>query len=106
MTQWSPEWYGLDGLPISYEEANELIGDIKARTVGYDELEIDGEQVEVSTVFLVLDHSLTAEEHTPVLFETLVSGGPHDMEVWRYATREDAVAGHAEVLAQLRRHAQ
>lgn len=51
----------------------------------------------VSTVFLGLDHSFTDDE-TPVLWETMIFGGPHDMYQDRYTSREDAVAGHAKAV--------
>lgn len=46
----------------------------------------------VSTVFLGLDHSFTHGE--PVLWETMIFGGPHDGFQDRYTSRQDAVAGH------------
>lgn len=52
---------------------------------------------EVSTVFLGLDHSFAGS--TPILFETMVLGGEHDGEQWRYATWAEAEAGHARIVA-------
>lgn len=46
----------------------------------------------VSTVFLGLDHRFG--EGPPLLFETMVFGGPLDGEMDRYETWEDAVEGH------------
>lgn len=54
----------------------------------------DGD-ITVSTVFLQLDHSFGDEE--PVLFETLVFGGPHDGYMQRYHTWDEAINGHKEV---------
>ena len=51
-------------------------------------------EAEVSTVFLGLDHSPGAS--VPLLYETLIFGGPHDGESERYATKEQAQKGHAE----------
>ena len=59
------------------------------RRVGLDEN--DG-GVRVSTVFLGLDHGFGRGE--PVLFETMVFGGSHDGDQKRYATWDEAVAGH------------
>ena len=50
-------------------------------------------QVRVSTVFLGLDHQFG--DGPPLLFETMVFGGEHDQEQWRYSTWDEAVAGHA-----------
>lgn len=49
----------------------------------------------VSTVFLGLDHSF---EHgaEPVLWETMIFGGPHDNYQDRYTSYDAAVAGHAK----------
>ena len=53
--------------------------------------------VRVSTVFLGLDHNF-GREGPPILFETMVFGGPLDGEQWRYETWEQAEAGHKEVM--------
>lgn len=49
--------------------------------------------VKVSTVFLGLDHRF-GTRGAPLLFETMVFGGPHDGEQDRYSTRAEALAGH------------
>ena len=46
----------------------------------------------VSTVFLGLDHSFGSGP--PLLWETMIFGGPLDGDEWRYASRSEAVAGH------------
>jgi len=46
----------------------------------------------VSTVFLGLDHQFG--EGRPILFETMVFGGPHDGEQDRYSTWVEAAVGH------------
>ena len=46
----------------------------------------------VSTVFLGIDHAFG--EGRPVLYETLVRGGPLDEKMERYWTRAQAVEGH------------
>jgi hypothetical protein len=55
--------------------------------------------VRVSTVFLGLDHSFGRGE--PLLFETMVFGGPLDQEQDRYPTWNDAVRGHAMMLEKV-----
>lgn len=47
----------------------------------------------VSTVFLGLDHNLSPGG-LPVLWETMVFGGPLDGAMDRYCRREDALTGH------------
>lgn len=54
----------------------------------------------VSTVFLTVDHGFG--RGAPVLFETMVFGGDHDGEQWRYRSWDDAEAGHRAVVDALR----
>jgi hypothetical protein len=49
--------------------------------------------VEVSTVFLGLNHSWLPGAR-PILFETMIFGGPHDMYQERYTNIELAEEGH------------
>lgn len=51
--------------------------------------------VDVSTVFLGLDHSF-GDGPPPILWETMIFGGPHDDYSERYASYDDAVVGHAK----------
>jgi hypothetical protein len=53
------------------------------------------EHVYVSTVFLGLDHNYLGEGG-PILFETMVFGGPFDHEQERYKTWAEAEAGHKQ----------
>lgn len=55
----------------------------------------------ISTVFLGLDHSFV-EGAIPILYETMVFGGPLDGEMERYATRTGALYGHAKMLKRAR----
>lgn len=57
-------------------------------------------EARVSTVFLGLDHSFGSG--APLLFETMIFGGPHDQEQWRYPTWDEAVAGHRRAVALAR----
>jgi hypothetical protein len=58
----------------------------------------------ISTVFLGLDHN-HGGVGPPILFETMVFGGPLDRECQRYATWDEAEAGHAEMVARVCRRA-
>ncbi len=53
----------------------------------------------VSTVFLALDHSFG--NGPPILFETMVFGGPLDQETNRYATMEEAKQGHINMVKRV-----
>jgi len=71
--------------------------DRTVRRVAYDELPGD---VTVSTVFLGLDHSFG--HGPPILWETMIFGGPHDQYQERYMSRADAMEGHAKALTLAR----
>lgn len=68
------------------------------RHIGQD----DREGIRISTVFLGIDHGfgwldMTSQEladYKPVLWETMVFGGPLDQEQWRYDDLEKAKKGH------------
>lgn len=59
---------------------------------------IDAPGAHVSTVFLGMDHG-RGSDGKPVLYETLVFGGPLDSEMWRYRTWAEAEAGHLAAVA-------
>jgi hypothetical protein len=50
----------------------------------------------VSTVFLALDHNLG--DGPPLLWETMIFGGPHHGFQDRYTTRAAAEAGHLDAI--------
>lgn len=52
--------------------------------------------IRVSTVFLGLDHSFSGGP--PLIFETMIFGGPNDGYQNRYSTWDEAVAGHKSAI--------
>jgi len=68
--------------------------EINDRIIGKTKI---SEEIKVSTVFLGVDHADTPEG-PPVLFETMVFGGPNDQETQRYCTVKQARDGHAEMV--------
>jgi len=58
------------------------------------------QDVRVSTVFLGLDHNFS-DDGPPVLFETMVFGGPEDGYGRRYSSWSDADRGHTEVVVRV-----
>ena len=56
--------------------------------------------VVVSTVFLGLHHGRAFGSGRPILFETMIFGGPHDQDQARYSTWTEATAGHAVMCAK------
>jgi hypothetical protein len=69
------------------------------RTVGYTQIT---SEIRVSTIFLGADHRLLGEG-PPILFETIVFGGPCDNEMWRYSSWDDAETGHASAVRKVRK---
>lgn len=58
-------------------------------------------EVKISTVFLGLDHNYSGIGE-PILFETMIFGGPHDQYQDRYTTKEEALIGHQKALDLVR----
>lgn len=56
-------------------------------------------KIEVSTVFLGLNHNWG--DGAPILFETMVFKNGDSRGMWRYATWDEAVAGHKKVVEEL-----
>jgi|SRR6185503_9265685 len=69
--------------------------DFEGRRVACDEIG----DVRVSTVFLGLDHQYG--DGPPLLFETMVFGGPLDGEMDRYSTWDEAAAGHVAMTVRV-----
>ena len=57
--------------------------------------------VQVSTVFLGLDHRFNLQG-PPIVFETMVFGGEFDQYQERYSSWEEAENGHAEILQRVK----
>jgi hypothetical protein len=93
------EWYGLDANknvigPIAVGSPEYKASQAESyRRVGRTQVT---SECMVSTVFLGLDHGYTPGP--PVVFETMVFGGPMDGECERYCTWAEAVEGHARMV--------
>lgn len=73
----------------------------KDRTIDYTVIKEPTKRrpgIHVSTVFLGIDHNFS-DEGLPVLFETMVFGGPYDEHCERYITRGKALRGHRKWVA-------
>lgn len=60
-------------------------------------LDVVGE-IEVSTIFIGLDHRFLEVTAKPVLWETMIFGGEHDQYQERYSSYEDALHGHEKAV--------
>lgn len=93
-------YYKLDGHDVveaTQKEMCAMMEDAESRKVAWTK--IGG--VNVSTVFLCIDHNLMGEG-PPVLFETMIFGGPLDQEQERYVTWDEAVAGHEAMVQRVK----
>jgi hypothetical protein len=75
-----------------------LAADSTLRDVSKTVYEIRGETVEVSTVHIGIDYGF-GRTPRPLIFETMVFGGPLNERCVRYATQTEAVVGHLEMCA-------
>ena len=93
-------YYDRDGQPISQDEWIERWG----RGIDYRQVaRTTVDESDVSTVWLGLDHGFGRGR--PLIFETMVFGGPLSDECWRYSTECEALAGHAKMVERLRDNA-
>jgi hypothetical protein len=81
-------YYDRQLRPISRDEFPGVLE--QERHVDYTDL---GKLGRVSTVFLALNHAF--RPGPPILFETMIFGGPMDQYMDRYYTEEEARKGHA-----------
>jgi hypothetical protein len=65
--------------------------------VAFDDLE---ERGEVSTVFVGIDYNFS-DDGPPILWESLVSGGPFANQRQRYCSQPEALAGHRAIVQLL-----
>jgi len=100
-----PRHYGLDGEPISMRHWGYLV-ESKRRILRQEYI---GDYW-ISTVHIGIDHGWHSER--PLIFETMVfkGGSPErlgdDVETRRYSTWQEALAGHEELLNEVRLLAQ
>jgi hypothetical protein len=95
-------YYDRSGNVISFEEYVRLHSPEYQRV-----LLTEYGDVKVSTVWLGIDHRFGfGDEPSPIIFETMVFGGERDEWHWRYATEQEARAGHAEVCSVVFRDVQ
>jgi len=85
-------FYDWLGQPITLEQWTRLFED--ERHIGYDQIG----DVRISTVWLGLDHRLLGHG-PPLIFETMIFGGDHDQDCWRYSSEYEARKGHDRALA-------
>jgi hypothetical protein len=88
--------FDKNGRVMTIQEWGEKMRDIAYRRIDFDEVE----HLEVSTVWLGLDHSTGSGP--PVIFETRVFGDGEPCVQRRYVTLAEAKSGHVEIVRDLR----
>ena len=83
--------YILEGKTIKEAELMEWANWYKKANRHVNKTKISDE-INVSTIFLGVDYSFGGD--IPILFETMIFGGEHDQYQERYATWDEAEAGH------------
>jgi hypothetical protein len=97
-----PVFYVLDGhTPVAVDDMDAWARMMEGeRHVAFDEV---APGVEVSTVFLGVDHNFSGRG-PPLLFETMVFSEDDGGETHRYSTWQEAEDGHKAVADRLRRN--
>lgn len=107
------EYYDRQGQPITMMEWAELMEEKyaarRAGDNGWTKPEADPSRVgfdqvgdvKVSTVWLGLDHGWGGGP--PLIFETMIFGGEHDQECYRYSTQAEALASHRDIVRRLQK---
>jgi hypothetical protein len=98
------EFYDLDGEAVSYEKWAEIFAGNDRFLVG-DRIPERG--VKVSTVWIGLAWALEIEDgERPLIFETMAfedrDDAWDDLGCWRWASREEALNGHAKIVDDIR----
>lgn len=91
------DYYNRRGEPMTMEEW----------AVGFEESDrkvarTHINDIQISTVWLGLDHNYGANG-PPLIFETMIFGGPYDEYQARYSTEKEALAGHVKAVALVER---
>jgi hypothetical protein len=89
-------YYDRNGKPMELMEWVRVWGPAEDRRVGNDHIG----DVDISTVWIGLDHQ--CGDGPPLIFETMVFGGPYNEYTERYTTEAQARRGHKRIVARLR----
>lgn len=100
-----PRWFDPDGNVIGVRQADFLLA--IPHWLAVTILQTSTGPIKVSTVFLSMDHAMTAigfpgEPGPPVVWETMIFGGPHSLQRWRGSDRTQAAAQHVHAVDWLR----
>lgn len=93
-------YYNREGKPINLHDWALQFEQHENRIVATKVLRRrSGQQIMISTVWVGVDRSFSANPHAkPLIFETAISGGPLSGEVVYYSSEEKARAGHEAII--------
>lgn len=91
-------YYDKNGKPLNMIQWGELFQNPDYKIVKRDQIG----DVKVYTVWLGMDHGFLNE--LPIIFETMVFGGEFDQYQERYATEQEALAGHKKIVGRVNAH--
>lgn len=99
------KFYDMDGRPISLDDFGQRYPNLEDRRVGFDFIDPEHpDQGYVSTLLIGFDmtrYAATPTSH-PSIFETMEFPITPSSVHQRYATKEEAEAGHAKALEEAR----
>lgn len=94
-------FYDRAGRPMTGDEyAEAKYETMEYRRIGQDIVIVGDEPCNVSTVWLGIDHNWMGRG-LPIIFETMIFGGPYDQAQERYATELAAQEGHMRTVTDL-----
>ena len=97
------KFYDLEGQEVSYETWGEIFSGTDRFLAGE---RIAEKRMRVSTVWIGLAWGWEAEGEKPLIFETMAFADDEDswddLGCWRWASREEALKGHAEIVDGIR----
>lgn len=93
------EFYDRQGNPMDFEQ---WVGWTERRDMDYKRVaETTVGNTWISTVWIGLNYDWS-RKGPPLIFETMIFGGPMNEETWRWSTEAEALAGHEEVVTMVR----
>lgn len=99
-------FFDMDGQPMTLREWGELFADLRARTLGLDEFDMDGIAAKVMTVWLGMDEDYYGgPQESPRIFGTVVWVEDALVSEYRTTTKADALKMHQHVTAARRNRA-
>lgn len=89
-------YYDRKGKPIDQRKWAELFESVEYRIIG----SLEENDIHISTVWLGLDHNWG--RGAPLIFETMIFGGPYDQRQWRWHTENEAEQAHQVIVTAFR----